>query len=296
MEKEVLEKYKKAGEICKEAKELARKELKVGTKVLDLAEKIESFIKKKGAKPAFPVNISINDIAAHYSPDIDDETIIKGGDLVKVDIGVHVDGYIADSAFSVCVGEKSHVLITAAEETLKEVLKAIKPEVTVEELSTIIEEVVSSFDVNPIRNLAGHSLERYIQHGGLSIPNSKVPIKQKIKEGTAIGMEVFTTTGEGWVKESSPTLIYRFLRPVPVRLRTSRLIMGFIVDNFQTLPFAKRWLRKIGPKASLELALRELVSKGAISEYPPLREKSGKPVAQAEETVIVLDKPVITTI
>ena len=296
MEKEVLEKYKKAGEICKEAKELARKELKVGTKVLDLAEKIESFIKKKGVKPAFPVNISINDIAAHYSPDIDDETVIKEGDLVKIDIGVHVDGYIADSAFSVCVGEKSHVLITAAEETLKEVLKAIKPEVTVEELSTIIEEVVSSFDVNPIRNLAGHSLERYIQHGGLSIPNGKVPIKQKIKEGTAIGMEVFTTTGEGWVKESSPTLIYRFLRPVPVRLRTSRLIMGFIVDNFQTLPFAKRWLRKIGPKASLELALRELVSKGAISEYPPLREKSGKPVAQAEETVIVLDKPVITTI
>ena len=296
MEKEVLEKYKKAGEICKEAKELARKELKVGTKVLDLAEKIESFIKKKGAKPAFPVNISINDIAAHYSPDIDDETVIKEGDLVKVDIGVHVDGYIADSAFSVCVGEKSHVLITAAEETLKEVLKAIRPEVTVEELSTIIEEVVSSFDVNPIRNLAGHSLERYIQHGGLSIPNGKVPIKQKIKEGTAIGMEIFTTTGEGWVKESSPTLIYRFLRPVPVRLRTSRLIMGFIVNNFQTLPFAKRWLRKIGSRASLELALRELVSKGAISEYPPLREKSGKPVAQAEETVIVLDKPVITTI
>jgi len=291
MEKEILEKYKKAGRICQEAKKLARKNLKPGIKVLDLAEKIEKFIQEKEGGLAFPVNISINDIAAHYTPDMDDTTILKEGDLVKIDLGAHIDGYIGDTAFSVCLGEKSNILIRAAEDALSQVIKIIRPGVTVEELSTLIEEVVLSYGVNPIRNLAGHSLGRYIEHGDLSIPNGKVPIK----EGEALGMEIFTTSGEGLVKESSPTLIYKFLQLKPVRLRESRKILELISKKFSTLPFAKRWLKEVGTPIRLQLALKELVEKGLLKEYPPLREKSHAMVAQAEETVIVLEKPVITT-
>jgi methionyl aminopeptidase len=295
MEKEVLKKYRRAGKICQEVKAFARKQLKPGVKVLDLAEKIEKMIRDKGGKPAFPVNISLNDIAAHYTPDIDDTLTLKEGDLVKVDIGVHVDGYIGDTAFSVRLGKKSDVLIKAAEDALEQFIKTVRPGKTVDELSLLIEKVVTGYGVNPIRNLAGHTLERYIQHGELSIPNGHVPIKQELKEGQVIGMEVFTTTGEGLVKESSPTLIYMLLSPKPVRLKEARKILRVVVEEYGTLPFARRWLKNIGTQVSLHLALKELVNKEVLKEYPPLREKSHKPVAQAEETIIIQDKPIITT-
>jgi len=295
VDKEILKKYEKAGKINQEAKILARKQLKPGVKALDLVEKIEKFIKEKGAGIAFPVNISINDIAAHYTPDINDALTLKERDMVKVDIGAHIDGYISDSAFSVRLGEKTDPLIKASEDALEQFIKTIKPGKTVEEMSRLVDEVVTSHGFNPIRNLAGHSIEQYTQHGGLSIPNGAVPIKDEIEEGTALGMEVFTTDGEGMVKESSPTLIFMFLQPKPVRLRESKKILELIFDNFKTLPFARRWLKNIGSPVSLHLALKELVNKEVLREYPPLRERSNGTIAQTEETIIVLDKPIITT-
>jgi len=295
VDKEILKKYMKAGKINQEVKDYARKQLKPGLKVLDLAENIEKMIKDKRAGLAFPVNISINDIAAHYTPDINDTLIFKEEDLVKVDIGVHIDGYIADSAFSVRLGEKTDPLIKAAEDALEKFIKTIRPGKTIEEMSKLVDEVVTSHGFNPVRNLAGHSIEQYTQHGGLSIPNGAVPIKDEIKEGTVLGMEVFATEGEGIVKESSPTLIYMFLQPKPVRLRESKKILELIFDKFKTLPFARRWLKDVGSPVSLHLALKELVNKDVLREYPPLRERSQGLVAQAEETIIVQNKPIITT-
>jgi len=295
MEKEILEKYIKAGKIGQEAKELARKELKPGLKVLDLAEKIEKLIKDRGAGIAFPVNISINDIAAHYTPDINDTLTFKEGDLVKIDIGTHVDGYIGDTAFTVKLGEKSHPLIEASKDALEQFIKEIIPGKTVGEMSKLIDEVVTSHGFNPIRNLAGHSVEQYIQHGGLSISNGYAPSNEKIEEDQVLGMEVFTTDGEGSVKESSPTLIYMFLQPKPLRLDESRKILQLILDQYKTLPFARRWLKNTGSPVKLHLALKEMVEREVLREYPPLREKSFRPVAQTEETIIVQDKPIITT-
>jgi methionyl aminopeptidase len=295
MEKEIIEKYEKAGKICQDVKDFARTQLKPDVKILDLAENIEKLIRDKGGEPAFPVNISINDIAAHYTPDINDTLTLKEGDLVKVDIGAHIDGYIGDTAFSVSLGEKSEALIKAAEDALESFIKEIRPGKTVDEMSKLVEEVVLSHGVVPIRNLAGHSLEQYTQHGGLSIPNGHIPSKEEIKEGQVLGMEVFTTNGEGLVKESSPTLIYMLIQPKPVRLNESRKIMQLVLEKFQTLPFARRWLKNVGSSAMLQLALKELVSKEVLREYPPLRERSNGLTAQAEETIIVLDKPIITT-
>ncbi len=295
MEKEVLKNYRKAGEIHKEVRKLTLKQVKEGVSVLELGEKIEKMIKDKGAGIAFPINLSINDIAAHYTPDIDDTLTLKDGDLVKVDIGVHVDGYIADAATTVSIGGQDNDLIEASKDAVDQVTKEIRPGKTVGEISELIEEVVLSHGVKPIRNLAGHSVGQYLQHGELSIPNGKIPSDQLIPEDSVLGMEVFTTRGEGMVKESSPTLIYMFNQLAPVRLRESRKIIEKIGEEYKTLPFAKRWLKDVTTPLRLHLALRELENRGVIRGYPPLREKSEAKVAQHEETVIVQDKPIVTT-
>ncbi|MBL7170101.1 MAG: type II methionyl aminopeptidase [Candidatus Aenigmarchaeota archaeon] len=295
MEKEIFENYKKAGNIHKEVREFAVKEVKEGVNVLELAEKIEKMIKDKGGWIAFPVNLSINDIAAHYTPDIGDTLTFQEGDLVKVDIGVQIDGYIADAATSVSIGGQDQELIKAAEDAVNQFIKEIRPGKTVGEMSSLVEEVVLSHGVNPIRNLAGHSVEQYVEHAGLSIPNGKVPSNVEIPENAVLGMEVFTTTGEGWVKESSPTLIYMFNQLRPVRLRESRKIVEKIGEEYKTLPFARRWLKDVTTPLRLHLALKELENNDVIRGYPPLREKSHAKVAQHEETIIVQDKPIVTT-
>ncbi len=294
MDEKVLENYIKAGEVAKKAKELARKELKPGIKVLDFVEKIEEFIKKEAAL-AFPVNISINDYAAHCTPDINDETVFKETDLVKVDLGVQVDGYIADTAFSVKFDERSNVLIKASEEALEEFINNIAVGKTIGEMTRIVEDVVKSYGIKTIKNLAGHSLDRYMQHGGLSIPNTYVNSKYQFKEGDVIAMEVFTTNGDGFVVESSPTLIYMFLRQGPVRLKETKILMEMISQQYKTLPFAKRWLKDVTSPVKLHMALREMVERGILHEYPPLRERGRGLVAQTEETIILKEKPIVTT-
>ena len=199
MEEKILSKYLKAGKIAKKVKEFAGKEIKEGVKALALAEKIEKMIKEQGGSLAFPVNICVNEIAAHYTPDINDPLTFEHDDLVKIDIGVHIDGYIADTAFTVCVGKKSHPLINAAEKTLENLLKEFKPGKNIAELSAFIEDNIKKFGFNPVRNLAGHGLERYIQHAEPSVPNGKVDAKGTLKEDQVLGMEIFVTDGIGWV-------------------------------------------------------------------------------------------------
>ena len=286
MEKEVVESYKKAKEISDKVLPLAKRLVKEDASILEIAEKIESKIKELGGKPAFPANISINEIAAHYTPDINDTLRIKAGDLVKIDYGVQVNGYIWDRAFSVFIGEKKHPLIEASEKALEEALKTVKPGIKVFEISEVIEDVVSSFGFNPVRNLSGHGLERYNQHAYPSIPNSKNTIKAEIKD-QAIAIEVFVTDGSGYVKESAPTLIYKFKQAKPVRMWEARKILEKAQKDFELLPFAKRWLKDIGSPLKIDLALRQLLEVDALIDFPVLKEISGGRVAQSEETIIV---------
>jgi len=287
MEKEILDNYEKARSISDGVIIFSRTLLKENIRIFDLAEKIEKKIFDLGGKPAFPVNISINENAAHYTPDLNDIIILKEDDLVKVDIGVAVEGYIWDRAFTVCIGKETHPLIEASEKALQEALKLIKPGVKIFEISDVVEKTIAEFGFNPIRNLCGHGLEQYVQHTGPTIPNGKNTIKEEIKEGQTVAMEVFSTNGAGLVKESSPVLIYKFSQERPVRLIEARKILQKSVEDFDMLPFAKRWLSGITTGAKLELALRQLVQIGALTEYPVLKEEANGLVAQTEETVIV---------
>ena len=286
MEKEALDNYRKAQKISEGVMQFARDLVKENAKILDVAEKIEKKIKDLGGNLAFPVNISINENAAHYTPDANDSLLLKENDLVKIDAGVHCDGYIWDKAFSVCVGKKTHPLIEASEKGLQEALKLIKPGTKVFEISEVVEDTVKNLGFNPVHNLCGHGLEQFNQHAPPSIPNGKNTIQEEIEGDQVIAMEVFTTNGTGLVKESSPVLIYRFSQDKPVRLWEARKILEKSKIEFEGLPFARRWLKEISP-LRIDMALKQLTDIGALTSYPILKEETGGLVAQTEETVVI---------
>ena len=188
---EEIETYKKAGRIAAEVKEEVKRILKPGIKILTVAEFIEKKIKEKGASCAFPPNISINEIAAHYTPRFNDDITIKPGDLVKIDIGVHIDGYIGDLAFTYC-SEKND-LVKVSETVLSEVIKIIRPGVTVSEIGETIEETARENGFGVIVNLTGHTIDRYVFHGEPSIPNVRNNINYAFNEGDIIAIEPFIT-------------------------------------------------------------------------------------------------------
>ncbi len=286
MEKEVLGNYEKAISIADQVVGYSRKLDLTNKKALDIANELENVIRTLGGKPAWPVNILINEIAAHYTPDINDTLVLKEGDLVKIDIGVQVNGYISDNAFTVCVGKSSHPLIDASEKGLEEAIKLIKPGTKIFEISQAVEDTVNSFGFNTIRNLCGHAVERFNQHAHPSIPNGRNTIQEEIQPEQVIAMEVFSTNGSGLVTESSPTLIFKYKQDKPVRLWEARELLDMAKNQFETLPFTRRWIKNISP-LKFDMAIKQLLEVDALYEYPPLKEESNGLVAVTEKTIIV---------
>lgn len=291
---EILEKYKKAGKIAAQAREYGKGLIKEGASALELAEAVEKKIFELGAKPAFPVNISINEVAAHYTPTAQDKTTIKAEDYVKLDVGVHVDGYIGDTACTVRLAGKDD-LIKCVEKMLETALPLFKPGIAIAGIGAAIENTAKEFGFNSIRNLTGHGLDQYNLHARVTIPNIKIVSEKILQEGEIYAVEPFVTAGAGFVKESEPALIFRWIADRPVRSQEARKILDLAKNEFNKLPFAKRWLQKRFSQFKVELALKQLLAVNSLHPYQQLKEVSGKPVAQAEHTVIVAEKPIITT-
>lgn len=287
MEKDLLKNFEEAKKISDQLIVYARTLVKDGVKILDIAERIEKKTFELGGKPAFPCGVSINEIAAHYTPDIDDKIILKENDLVKIDFGVKVNGCTWDRAFTVCVGNKTHPLIEAAEKALSEAVKLVKAGTKVFEISEVVENTFTEFGFKPVRNLSGHGIDQYIVHSFPSIPNSKNNLRHELKEGMVIAVEVFPTNGVGFVKETVPTLIYRYSADKPVRMYEARKILDAAKIEYERMPFAKRWLSKFGSAFKIDMALKQLLEVNALTEYPTLAEEGKGLVAQAEETNIV---------
>lgn len=296
------ENYDKAGKIVANVRSKAVQMVKEDLKVLNLIEFIEGEIKNLGAEPAFPCNISINEITAHYTSPYQDKTVMNYGDLVKIDLGAHVDGFIADSAISVIVGEPlednpsslteedMHLqlkMIDTVNLALENALSSVKDGVTVGKIGAVVEETVTAQDLKPVSNLTGHSMERYILHSGLSIPNIKEENNHKIREGDVLAIEPFVTNGVGRVTDMKDAYIFRFLRDRPLRMAQARKMLNEIVQNYRNLPFAGRWLQENMKTRQFNLILRNLISSRALYPYHVLKEKSNARVAQAEHTVIV---------
>jgi methionyl aminopeptidase len=297
MEKEILEKYMKAGKICKECLAFGSGLIKPGAKILDVINRIEEKIGKSEAGFAFPINISVNEVAAHDTADIGDVRAFKEGDLVKLDIGVQIDGYIADSAVTISLNSGKEELYKAAQKALNEAIKLMTPGTGVPTVSEAIENAIRSAGFNPIKNLTGHGLDQYKLHSRIEFPNIKTDINYVLEEGDVFAIEPFVTDGSGKVTETERSLIFMFLSDRPTRFPESRKILEMARDKFHGLPFAKRWLTReihISP-VKLNLILRQLVQNNSLYEYPNLREIAGGFVAQAEHTIIVGDKPIVTT-
>lgn len=288
--------YKKAGKLAAGVMEEGLKMIEPGAKLLDVANAIEALIDEKGAKPAFPVNISVNAVAAHYSPDAWDESTFKDTDLVKLDIGVHLDGYIADIAKSKGPAESSK-LIRASEEALQSAIEVIKPGAMTNEVGTAIEDIIEGYGFKPISNLTGHMLTRGNLHGGVIIPNVNTRNGDLIEEGQVFAVEPFATDGAGRVVDEGNAIIFKYLADRPIRMREARDILKYVKANFGTLPFAERWIAHLMPRLKLNHAMRQLISAKALYAYHILREKEHGTVSQAEHTVIVTkDGCEITTI
>jgi methionyl aminopeptidase len=286
MEETELENYRKAGKIASEAREWSRELVKPGAKALDIAEKLEARITGNGGLLAFPVNVCINDVTAHYSPKFNDETTLEKTDLVSVDLGVHIDGYIADTAYTVDLSRKHGALIKADQEALEAAIELVKPGALVSDIGKAVYDTITGAGYKPIENLTGHEMKQYELHAGLSIPSIAVPHKIKVEEGMVLAIEPFATDGYGRVIESKYAEIFSLMLSRPTRNRDARTVVEEMAPR-QGLPFAERWLTKKIPPLRLDLAMRELLNNGSIRGYPALHEKEKGIVSQFEHTVLV---------
>ncbi len=278
----VLEKYRAAGRILAAVRDDAVKMVKEGERLLEVAEFVESAIRERGGEPAFPCNISRNEEAAHATPSIDDSAVFDAEDLVKVDIGVHVDGYIADSAVTVDISGKHAGLVHASESALYEAIKIIHDGVSTVEIGGVIERAIKEAGYKPIVNLSGHGLARYDSHAPPTIPNVRYEHGVILRTGDVIAIEPFATDGSGKVVESGNAEIYSLIKAKPVRMKEAKNLLNTI-KKYHALPFARRWL----PQERLNLALRALRNAGILRDYPVLKEEGNGLVSQAEHTVIV---------
>lgn len=288
------EKIIKSGKIASRVKEYAKEIIKTEMPLLEIAEKIENKISELGGKPAFPVNLSINEIAAHYTPSYDDKNLAQG--ILKVDFGVHIDGWTADTAFSVDLenSEENKRLIRASEKALNEAIKKIKINVKVSEIGRAIQNAIESYGFSPVANLSGHEMKQYKLHAGKTIPNIDTKGSDEIKDGI-YAIEPFATTGNGKVREGKPSGIYFLVSKKNPRSQTARNILEFIKEEYGTLPFCSRWIVKKFGVESL-FALSQLEGNGNLHQYPQLVEISKSKVSQAEDTIFIQnDKIFVTT-
>ena len=283
MEQEVKQNYIKAGEVIQDARQTAREVAEPGTNLKTIAEKVEEEIRDQGLNPAFPVNISINEEAAHYTPGVEEDRVLRQNDIAKIDIGAHSDGYIADTALTVNPSGKHQEMVDAVEEVLEAALEFIEPGVTVGEFGRYVGKQIPD-EYEPVRNLTGHYLGRYTQHAGVSVPNVDNTSQHEFQEGDAVAIEPFISTGAGKIKNGGPGNIYKLEQDRNVRGRTERKLMGEI-KNFKGLPFTTRWFSQFGGRQ--KMAMKKLIDAGVVKSYDVLKDEQGGLVAQAEHTVLI---------
>lgn len=294
MDSKKLESYINAGKIAKEIREESKSLIKEGAKIYDVAEIIESKIRERNAEIVFPVNISLNEFAAHCTPKLNDDTVI-GKDVVKVDIGVAVNGCIADTAYTIDLTGKYGDMLKANEEALENAINIIKSGTKISEIGKVIEETIKKKGYRVIENLTGHELAEYVLHAGISIPNVSILDNNKtLKEDMVLAIEPFATNGIGRVVETNKIEIFSFIKEKPVRMKDER---DFIkeISNRKGLPFAKRWFKHV-PESKLNFILANLSNLGIIKKYGAFREENRGIVSQFEHTVIVQkDSCIVTT-
>lgn len=284
-----LEAYRRGGQIISELRKTIPKLVREGVLVRELCEQVEAETIALGGQPAFPCNVGINEVAAHYTSPWDDHTVLPKDSVVKVDFGVHIDGYINDSAVTISLNPVYRSMIEVAQEALRVGVGIVAHGVRFSDVGEQIEKAINQYGCRPIRNLTGHKIERYTIHAGRSVPNVAGPAPGRFEAGDIYAIEPFVTVKEaaGRVEDSDQAFIYRVVRDRGVRSESAKKIVEHVRRTYRTLPFASRWLYSALGKTVFEEGFSETVRARCISGYPVLIEASGSVVTQAEHTLVV---------
>lgn len=258
--------------------------------IIDICEKAESLIREKGGEPAFPCNVSVNEVAAHYTSPPNDKQTIPERAIVKVDLGVHIDGFIADTATTVCFNPEYADMVNTAKEALEKAVEILRPGLSMTRFGASIQKVIKTRGFKPVSNLTGHLIRRYIIHAGKSLPNVFNLSTSRLKEGEVYGVEPFVTVANaaGKVEELREAYIFRYQKHKSLKDPYSKQILKYIKQNFRTLPFTERWLNKFQSSSRYKSAFAELLSSKAVISYPVFVEASRNLVAQAEYTIMIV--------
>ncbi len=279
------DRLRQAGVVSAKALKLGTSMVSESTKYLELAEAVEEYIISEGMGLAFPVNISVGSVAAHYTPVPGEETMFQVGDVVKVDCGAHLDGYIGDTASTVEVGTRNWTrLIDASKDALDAAIRLMRPGVDLKDVGAAVENTIMSYGFEPIRNLTGHMLGRYDLHAGINIPNYPEPSNAKIEEGMAFAVEPFATNGAGWITNQGTSNIYKAFDLKDVGKGKLKDVVD-VVGGTNNLPFSARYVNQQFPGG--HKLLRKLAAKRITYSYPILMEKKKGIVSQAEHTLLI---------
>lgn len=282
-----LEKWKEAGKLAHDALHFGKKLIEEGKSMLDITEKIENYVYDNGGKLAFPTNLAINNVGAHWTPSTKTTEKFQKGDLVKLDVGVHIDGYIGDNALTVEVGtEKYGKLIDTSREALNAAIEVAGPGINVGMIGYAVQTTIENRGYKPIANLTGHGIKRYNLHSGISVPNVKENGGAVLKPGDIIAIEPFVTNGAGRVGGKRNSNIYHVRQVRNIRDEKAAEMIDEIQHRYKGLPFAERWLHDIQTNDASN-SLTKLMRAGIISYYPVLDELGKGMVAQSEHTVLI---------
>lgn len=295
----MIESYIESGKIASRIREDASKMIKDGALAIDIVEYVESEILKSGAQIAFPCNLSINEVAAHYTSPAGDKTVIHAGDMVKLDLGAMIDGYIADTAVTIIadgnIDERytqdeinlHEEIVEASAAGLEAAIATARAGVEISKIGAAVHEAISEYKLNPIFNLMGHSLEQNNLHAGISIPNYDNHDNYVLEEGQAVAIEPFATNGEGYINDAPGHYIFSYMANKPFRMKSTQRVLKYIQQNHRYVPFSGRWITDEFGERKGAIALKQLSEAMAVYPYAPLREKEGCFVSQKEHTLII---------
>ncbi|MCL2460746.1 MAG: type II methionyl aminopeptidase [Euryarchaeota archaeon] len=283
MTEEAYDRYMQAGRVAAQVLDASKDLIKVDASLLLVANTLEEMIYDAGMGTAFPVNISLNADAAHDTPSSDDIRVFAHGDLVKVDLGVHCDGYIADTALTIDLGSDHALLIEASVAARDAAIAHIKPGVQIGVLGAYIAEEIMSRGFKPISNLTGHGLDQYVLHMPPNVPNVPKKGGMLLEEDMVVAIEPFASTGTGAIVDRKRAEIFSEVASRPVRSPGARAILKEI-ESRRGMPFARRHLQNYS-----ELGFTRLVKDGILYAHPVLSDEPGSFVSQSEHTMIVTE-------
>lgn len=289
MDSEELANWRKAGKVAAQALQYGKTLIKPGASMREVCDKVDAKVIELGARPAWPTQVGCNDVAAHYTPDPDDDSVFKD-ELVCLDVGAHVDGFVGDNALTVDLSGKYSDFVKAAKDAMEKAAKLVAPGVEISEIAKTIQETIQSYNLQPIRNLSGHHISQWVIHDSPSIPNVAAKDLGVLEAGRVLAIEPFCTDGKGLIYEQEQANLFAFQQKKPVRSQYAREVLQFVEKEYKDLPFTTRWLSAKFGVGKANLALRDLLQADILHSYPPLVEQAGGMVAVHENTLLVTEK------